>query len=87
MRPGRCFKFGVLSGLNIEASLGLIVARQVRLQGVTVGHRDGFEAMLAAMAQHRVRPVIGETFAFNDLHAALDHLRTGGHFGKTVIGF
>ncbi|PIV77785.1 MAG: NAD(P)-dependent alcohol dehydrogenase [Rhodobacteraceae bacterium CG17_big_fil_post_rev_8_21_14_2_50_63_15] len=88
VRPGGTLSMiGVLSGLNIEASLGLIVARQVRLQGVTVGHRDGFEAMLAAMAQHRVRPVIGETFAFNDLHAALDHLRAGGHFGKTVIGF
>ncbi len=38
----------MLSGLNIEASLGLIVARQVRLQVVTVGHCDGFEAMLRA---------------------------------------
>jgi NADPH:quinone reductase-like Zn-dependent oxidoreductase len=88
VRPGGTLSMiGVLSGLNIEASLGLIVARQVRLQGVTVGHRDGFEAMLAAMAQHEVRPVIGKSFAFDDLHAALDHLRAGGHFGKTVIGF
>jgi len=88
VRPGGTLSMiGVLSGLNIEASLGLIVARQVRLQGVTVGHRDGFEAMLAAMAQHKVRPVIGDTFAFDDLRAALDHLRAGGHFGKTVIEF
>jgi NADPH:quinone reductase-like Zn-dependent oxidoreductase len=88
VRPGGILSMiGVLSGLNIEASLGLIVARQVRLQGVTVGHRDGFEAMLAAMAQHQVRPVIGETFAFDELRTALDHLRAGGHFGKTVIGF
>lgn len=88
VRPGGTLSMiGVLSGLTVEASLGLIVARQVRLQGVTVGHRDGFEAMLAAMAQHEVRPVIGETFAFDDLHPALDHLRAGGHFGKTVIGF
>lgn len=88
VRPGGTLAMiGVLSGLTIEASLGLIVARQVRLQGVTVGHRDGFEAMLAAMAQHRVRPVIGETFAFEELRTALEHLRAGGHFGKTVIGF
>jgi len=88
VRPGgKLSMIGVLSGLNIEASLGLIVARQVRLQGVTVGHRDGFEAMLAAMAQHKVRPVIGDTFAFDNLRAALDHLRAGGHFGKTVIEF
>jgi NADPH:quinone reductase-like Zn-dependent oxidoreductase len=88
VRPGGTLSMiGVLSGLDIEASLGLIVARQVRLQGVTVGHRDGFEAMLAAMEQHRVRPVIGRRFAFDELHAALDHLRAGGRFGKTVIGF
>ena len=82
VRPG-----GTLSGLNIEASLGPIVARQVRLQGVTVGHRDGFEAMLRAMAQHELRPVLGETFKFEHLKEALTHLRAGGHFGKTLIEF
>lgn len=88
VRPGGTLSMiGVLSGLNIEASLGLIVARQVRLQGVTVGHRDGFEAMLSAMAQHKIRPVLGTEFAFEQLKEALDHLRAGGHFGKTLIQF
>ncbi len=88
VRPGGTLSMiGVLSGLNIEASLGPIVARQVRLQGVTVGHRDGFEAMLRAMAQHQVRPVLGKTFAFEDLRNAMDHLRAGDHFGKTLIQF
>lgn len=88
IRPGGTLAMiGVLSGLQTDASLGPIVARQIRLQGVTVGHRDGFEAMLAAMAQHRIRPVIGDTFAFADLRAALDHLRRGDGFGKTLIGF
>lgn len=84
---GTLSMIGVLSGLNIKASLGPIVARQVRLQGVTVGHRDGFEAMMRAMQQHRVRPVLGETFAFEDLKDAVTHLRRGGHFGKTLIAF
>lgn len=88
IRPGGTIAMiGVLSGLTIEASLGPIVARQVRLQGVTVGHRDGFQAMLAAMEQHQIRPFIGTTFAFEDLHAALQHQRDGGHFGKTLIRF
>lgn len=88
IRPGGSIAMiGVLSGLTVEASLGPIVARQVRLQGVTVGHRAGFEAMLTAMAQHTIRPVIGTTFAFEDLHAALHHQRDGGHFGKTLIRF
>lgn len=88
VRPGGTLSMiGVLSGLNIEASLGPIVARQVRLQGVTVGHRDGFEAMLRAMAQHEVHPVLGDSFAFEQLKDAMDHLRQGGHFGKTLIRF
>ena len=84
---GTLSMIGVLSGLNIEASLGLIVARQVRLQGVTVGNRDGLEAMLRAMNQHQTRPVLGQRFPFSDLKEALNHLRQGGHFGKTLIGF
>ncbi len=88
IRPGGTLSMiGVLTGLNIEASLGPIVARQVRLQGITVGHRDGFEAMLRAMEQHKLRPVLGERFAFEDLKPAMEHLRSGGHFGKTLIGF
>lgn len=88
VRPGGTLSMiGVLSGLNIDASLGPIVARQVRLQGVTVGHRDGFEAMLHAMAQHELHPVLGDVFAFEDLKSAMDHLRTGGHFGKTLVQF
>ncbi len=87
-RPGGTLSMiGVLSGLNLNASLGPIVARQLRLQGVTVGHRDGFEAMLSAMSQHKVRPVLGERFAFTELKPALEHVRSGTGFGKTLIQF
>ena len=78
---------GVLSGLDMQASLGPIVTRQVRLQGVTVGHRQGFETMLAAMDQHKVQPVLGETFAFDEFKRALEHLESENGLGKTLIGF
>ncbi|MFY8114239.1 MAG: zinc-dependent alcohol dehydrogenase family protein [Rhabdaerophilum sp.] len=78
---------GVLSGLAPALPLGAIVTRQVRLQGVTVGHRDGFEAMLRAMAQHQLRPVIGKTFAFADLKAALEETARPSGIGKTIIRF
>ena len=78
---------GVLSGLSPTLPLGAIVTRQVRLQGVTVGHRDGFEAMLAAMTQHRLRPVIGKTFGFADLKAALAETANPTGLGKTIIRF
>lgn len=77
---------GVLSGLAINASLGFIVTRQVRLQGVTVGHRDGFEAMTKAIEQHGYKPVLDKQFGFGELKEALAYLKSGKHFGKVCIG-
>jgi len=76
---------GVLSGLNMDVSLGLIVIRKVRLQGITVGNRDGMEAMMRAMSQHTVKPVIDRIFTFEELREALDYLSRGVHFGKVCI--
>lgn len=86
IRPGGTISvIGVLSGLALNASLGPIVARQVRLQGVTVGHRDGFERMLAAIAQHRIKPVLDRGFGFEGLKEALLHLKSGRQYGKIWI--
>jgi len=43
--------------------------------------------MLDAMRQHQLRPVLGDSFAFADLRQALEHLRAGDQFGKTLIRF
>jgi NADPH:quinone reductase-like Zn-dependent oxidoreductase len=88
IRPGGTLSMiGVLSGLNMGVSLGLIVTRKVRLQGITVGHRDSFEAMVRAIAQHRVKPVIDRVFTFEDLKKAMEYMRQGKHFGKICIRF
>jgi NADPH:quinone reductase-like Zn-dependent oxidoreductase len=86
IRPGGTISMiGVLSGGASSVPLGLVVTRQVRLQGITVGHRDGFEAMLRALERHRLRPVIDRIFAFAELKEALRHLESGTQFGKICI--
>ncbi len=86
IRPGGTISMiGVLSGGTMSASLGLVVTRQVRLQGITVGSRDGFEAMLRAIGQHRLEPVVDRVFAFERLKDAMAHLKAGAHFGKVCI--
>ncbi|MCW5632545.1 MAG: NAD(P)-dependent alcohol dehydrogenase [Rubrivivax sp.] len=86
IRPGGTLSMiGVLSGGQLAAPLGLVVTRQVRLQGVTVGSRDGFEAMLRAVGQHRVQPVVDRTFAFEELKEALAYLKSGRQFGKICL--
>jgi len=76
---------GVLSGLKMDVSLGLIVTRKLRLQGISVGNRDGMEAMMRAISQHTMKPVIDRTFAFEKLREALDYLTRSLHFGKVCI--
>jgi NADPH:quinone reductase-like Zn-dependent oxidoreductase len=76
---------GVLSGLKITGSLGYVVTRQVRLQGITVGHRDGFEAMVRAMELHKIKPVLDREFPFDGLKEALAYLKSGRHFGKIIV--
>jgi NADPH:quinone reductase-like Zn-dependent oxidoreductase len=76
---------GILSGSAMATSLGLIITRQVRLQGVTVGHRDGFEAMLRAIEQHRLKPVVDRVFAFDELKEAMAYLQSGVQFGKVCV--
>lgn len=86
IRPGGTISMiGVLSGSALSAPLGHVVTRQVRLQGITVGHRDGFEAMVRAIEQHRLRPVIDRVFRFEELKEALAYLKSGAHFGKICI--
>jgi NADPH:quinone reductase-like Zn-dependent oxidoreductase len=86
IRPGGTISMiGVLSGSMLSAPLGLVVTRQVRLQGITVGSRDGFEAMVRALEQHRIVPVIDSVYAFDELKEALAALKGGTHFGKICI--
>jgi len=86
IRPGGTVAMiGILSGSTMATPLGLIITRQVRLQGVTVGHRDGFEAMLRAIDQHKLRPVVDRVFAFEELKEAMAYLQSGAQFGKVCL--
>lgn len=76
---------GVVSGQSMTLPLGPIVTRGVRLQGVTVGTPKGFEAMLRAVEQHCLKPVVDRVFRFEELREALDYLASGAHFGKICL--
>ena len=86
IRPGGTLSMiGVLSGGMLQAPLGLVVTRQVRLQGISVGHRDAFEAMVRAIEQYKLQPVTDKVFAFEELKEAMAYLKSGAHFGKVCI--
>ena len=82
---GRISVIGVLSGATAAVTLPLVVMRSLALQGVTVGSRDGFEAMARAIAHAGLRPVVDREFPFDEAPDAFRHLKSGAHFGKVCI--
>jgi NADPH:quinone reductase-like Zn-dependent oxidoreductase len=62
-----------------------ILARSITVTGSTIGPRVDFEAMLKAMAQSEIKPVIDQVFSFADYSKAYERLESGKHVGKVVI--
>jgi len=82
---GQVSMIGVLTGVGTAGSPYGLLAKQATLRGVYVGSRGQFERMNAAIATHRMQPVIDREFDFDDAPAAYRHLEGAGHFGKVVI--
>ncbi len=79
---------GVLSGARAAVNLGLVVTRDLNLKGVTLGNRDMFEAMVAAIERNPLTPQIDDRlWAFDDAPGALAALPEGQHYGKICIGY
>jgi NADPH:quinone reductase-like Zn-dependent oxidoreductase len=82
---GRIAAIGFLGGAEVTLNALDLVRSLVTLHGLKVGSRAMFLRLLAAIAQHRIRPVVDREFAWADTVAAFRHLKSGRHFGKIVI--
>lgn len=86
IRPGGIIAMiGVLGGVAPKVALTKILMSEVRIQGVLVGHRAGFEEMNAAIDAAHLEPVVDRVFPFEEAPAALRYLESGAHFGKVAI--
>ena len=86
IRPGGIIcLIGVLSGARADLLIPLIGSRNLNLQGVSVGTREGLEDMMRGMAANGVNPVVDSVYPLQDARAAFEHLASDGHFGKVCI--
>jgi NADPH:quinone reductase-like Zn-dependent oxidoreductase len=76
---------GVVAGPRHDLNLPVLILKNIRLQGASAGNRDDFADMLAAIAHHKLHPVMDRTFPLADLRGALEHLKHGRHTGKIAI--
>lgn len=82
VRPGgEVALVGVLTGFSGPINTGAILMKAITLRGVYVGSVSDLEAALAS----GVRPIIDETFRFDEADAACARLRSGEHLGKVAI--
>ena len=88
VRPaGQISLVGNLAGGVIEFNLVPVFMRGIRIQGIIVGHRQGFEAMSRAITDQQMRPVVDRVFPWGEARQALEHLAAGRHFGKVCLRF
>ncbi|MEM7158632.1 MAG: NAD(P)-dependent alcohol dehydrogenase [Myxococcota bacterium] len=86
LRPGGTLSLiGVLAGVQADLSLTSVLMNQIRVQGIFVGHREGFLAMNRAIREHELRPLVDKVFEFDEAVAAFEHLASGDHQGKVCI--
>ena len=78
---------GVVAGLAEGLNPALLIGNSAKLQGLSVGSRDMFEAMCRAIDLHKIRPVVDKVFPWTEAKAAFEAMRGGEHFGKIVLEF
>ncbi|MDX1580622.1 MAG: NAD(P)-dependent alcohol dehydrogenase [Alphaproteobacteria bacterium] len=78
---------GVLTGQSGEVATVAIMGKSARVQGISVGSRDWFEDMCRAININQLKPVISDTFGFDDAKSAFETMQSQSHFGKIVIDY
>jgi NADPH:quinone reductase-like Zn-dependent oxidoreductase len=76
---------GMVSGTQAEVNLPIVSMGSLRIHGIAVGNRQHLEQVLAACANHGIRPVIDRVMGLQELPEALARVETGQQFGKVCI--
>jgi NADPH:quinone reductase-like Zn-dependent oxidoreductase len=84
---GHIAVIGVVAGPGEGFNPAGLIGNSARLQGVSVGSREMFEAMCRAIAQHHIKPVVDRVYSFTRAKEAFEAMREGEHFGKIVLEF
>lgn len=82
---GHISLIGVLTGREGTVPTALLMAKQLRLQGLIVGSRQNQIDMVRALETTGLRPAIDKTFALDELADAFRYEESGAHFGKICV--
>jgi len=78
---------GIVAGAGEPFNPAALIGNSAKLQGLSVGSRDMFEAMCRAIELHQIRPVVDKVYPWTEAKAAIGAMAAGEHFGKIVLEF
>jgi NADPH:quinone reductase-like Zn-dependent oxidoreductase len=82
---GHISLIGILAGYAGPVSTVMLMARQLRVEGITVGTRKQQLDMIRAIETTGIKPVLDRSFPLAGLGDAFRHQESGTHFGKIVV--
>jgi NADPH:quinone reductase-like Zn-dependent oxidoreductase len=84
---GRILVIGVLSGFSQQIAMPTLFGKNLRMIGLSVGSREMFEGMVAAINHHKMKAAVDRVFPFDQAPDALRHMKGASHFGKICIAY
>ena len=82
---GHVALIGVLAGFAGPVQTALLMAKNLRVQGLTVGSRAMQLDMIAGVEANGIRPIIDSHFPLAGLADAFRHQASNTHFGKIIV--
>ncbi len=83
---GTVFTIGFLSGGQTNIDLMLVIVNSLRLLGNNTGSAEDLSDAVAAIAAHRIEPVVDQVFGLDSVPLAYETLAAKkSHFGKLAI--
>jgi len=82
---GHVALIGVLAGFAGPVQTALLMAKNLRVQGLTVGSRKQQLDMIAGIEANRIKPVLDRHFPLEKLADAFRHQASNTHFGKIIV--
>ena len=82
---GQISLIGVLAGGSQALNIIPVVMRNLRIQGIIVGHREMFERMNQAISLHQIEPLVDRVVTFDEVPQAFEVMAQGGHMGKICV--
>lgn len=82
---GHVALIGVLAGFAGPIQTALLMAKNLRVQGLTVGSRQQQLDMIAGIEANGIKPIISDHFPLANLADAFRHQAANSHFGKIAV--